>query len=83
MLIIHVGKDQENKIKVGELMHKHHEGLQRKMQRDREVVIRFEKVTQPLNDHRRNSMPSPHYTSTSWIFVAMCRGFGIEWGRMS
>lgn len=65
MLIIYAGEDQEKKIEVGELMHKHHEGMQRKMQRDHEVVIKFEKVTQPLNEHHRNNMHSPHDTSTS------------------
>ena len=83
MLIIHAGKDQEKKNKVGKLMHKHHEGLHQKMQRDHEVVIKFEKVRQPLNDHCRNNMPSPHDTSTNWISVVMCWGFGTKWGRTS
>lgn len=39
------------------------------MQRDWKVVMKFEKATQPLNDHSMNNTPSPHDTSTSWILL--------------
>jgi len=64
MVIISVGKDQEKKSEVDEMIHNHQEGLQQKMQRDQGVVIKFYKLTQPLNDHR-NSIPTPHDNSTS------------------